>query len=110
MDQPRLAAGRQASILFDYRRSAGPLEAERTFAEVIGSSRSTTRLRRMASGRSRHDRRDVDGQLSTSARRPDSDRDLARSYALESGVTGLDPDRHDLAMNHGRIDEETGQD
>ena len=38
MDEPRLAAGRQASILFDYRRSAGPLEAERTFAEVIGSS------------------------------------------------------------------------
>ena len=49
MDEPRLAAGRQASILFDYRRSAGPLEAERTFAEVIGSSPHRPRfLRQMA--------------------------------------------------------------
>jgi len=38
MDEPRLEAGRQASILFDQRRSAGPLEAERTLGQVIGSA------------------------------------------------------------------------
>src|SRR5262245_22582684 len=52
MDDPRLESGRQASILFDQRRAAGPLEAERTLDAIIKSAASkprfTARLARQA--------------------------------------------------------------
>ena len=111
MDQPRLAAGRQASILFDYRRSAGPLEAERTFAEVIGSSPHRPQfLRQMA--RQAVDVRPparVDGRLvdvKDDGLTPIVN--LARSYALECGVgQPRTLERLDLAAARGRIDDET---
>ena len=111
MDDPGLGAGRQASILFDFRRSAGPLEAEDTFAGVIGSSPDRPRfLRRLAKqavevrppGRVNGRAIDIKGEGLTPIV------NLARSYALESGVTEAPTlDRLDLAMRHGRIDEET---
>ena len=111
MDEPRLAAGRQASILFDYRRSAGPLEAERTFAEVIGSSPHRPRfLRQMA--RQAVDARPparVDGRLvdvKDDGLTPIVN--LARSYALECGVgQPRTLERLELAAARGRIDDET---
>jgi CBS domain-containing protein len=44
MDDPRLESGRQASILFDQRRSAGPLETERTLGAIIGSAANRPRF------------------------------------------------------------------
>lgn len=111
MDDPRLAAGRQASILFDYRQTAGPLEAEHAFGRVIGSSPEHPRFLRQFAKQAVEAR---------PARRVDSRRvdlkaegltpivNLARSYALESGVTEAGTlERLHLAARSGRIDEET---
>jgi CBS domain-containing protein len=111
MDNPRVAAGRQASILFDYRRSAGPLEAEHTFAEVIGSSpRHPKFLRQMA--KQAVDARPparVDGRIiDVKADGLTPIVNLGRSYALESGIG--EPrtlERLQLAATRGRIDDET---
>ena len=111
MDDPKMGAGRQASILFDFRRSAGPLEAEGSFARVIGSSPDRPHfLRRLAKQAvetrppGRVDGRAID--VKHAGLTPIVN--LARSYAMESGVTEARTlDRLDLAMNHGRIDEET---
>ena len=111
MDNPKLGAGRQASILFDYRRSAGPLEAEHSFARVIGSSPDRPRFLRQLAKQAVEARppRRVDGRVinvKDAGLTPIVN--LARSYALESGVTEARTlDRLDLAMRHGRIDEET---
>ena len=111
MDDPRLGAGRQASILFDYRRSAGPLEAEDSFARVIGSSPDRPRfLRRLAKQavEARPPGRVDDRAINVKDEGLTPIVNLARSYALESGVTEARTlDRLDLAMRHGRIDEET---
>jgi CBS domain-containing protein len=101
MDDPRIESGRQASILFDQRRSAGPLEAERTLGAIIGSAPSKPRfIARLA-------KQAVDvpappiparGFPFGSLRRGEWTFDvkragltpivnLARSYALEAGVT-----------------------
>jgi CBS domain-containing protein len=113
MDEPRLAAGRQASILFDYRRSAGSLEAEHTFAQVIGSSPRRPRfLRRMAKQAvearppARIDGRPID--VKAAGLTPIVN--LARSYALECGLgEARTLERLDLAAAAGRIDDETRQ-
>jgi CBS domain-containing protein len=110
MDDPGLGAGRQASILFDFRRSAGPLEAEASFARAIGSAPDRPRfLRRLAKQAVETPPGRVDGQaLDVKHAGLTPIVNLARSYALESGVTEARTlDRFDLAMNHGRIDEET---
>lgn len=111
MDEPRSAGGRQASVLFDYRRTAGPLEAEHTFARVISSAPQRPRfLRQLAKqalaarppGRATAGRRiDVKSEGLTPIV------NLARSYALESGVT--EPrtlERLELSAASGRIDEQ----
>lgn len=110
MDDPGLGAGRQASILFDFRRSAGPLDAEASFARVIGSSPDRPRfLRRLAKQAVETPPGRVDGRaLDVKHAGLTPIVNLARSYALESGVTEARTlDRLDLAKNHGRIDEET---
>jgi CBS domain-containing protein len=110
MDDPRLGA-RQASILFDFRRSAGPLEAEGAFARVIGSSPDRPRfLRRLAKQavETRPPKGVDEGSIDIKHAGLTPIVNLARSYAMESGVTEAGTlDRLDLAMNHGRIDEET---
>lgn len=101
MDDPRLESGRQASILFDQRRSAGPLEAERTLGAIIGSAatkpRFTARLAKQAIdvpvpptpvrtfpfGARRRDEWTFD--VKREGLTPIVS--LARSYALEAGVT-----------------------
>lgn len=113
MDDPRLEAGRQASILFDYRRAAGPLEAEDTLGQVIGSSPNRPSfLRQLAKqgldarppGRINGDGRIVD--VKAVGLTPIVN--LARSYALESGVTEAGTlDRLRLATARGRIDDGT---
>lgn len=111
IDESRPVGGRQASVLFDYRRTAGPLEAEHTFARVIGSAPQHPRfLRQLAKqavaarppARAAAGRRiDVKAQGLTPIV------NLARSYALESGVT--EPrtlERLELSAASGRIDEQ----
>jgi CBS domain-containing protein len=112
MDEPRLEAGRQASILFDFRRTAGDLEAEHTFARVIGSAPQRPRFVRQLAKQAVAARPPV---RLAAGRRIDVKADgltpivnLARSYALESGVT--EPrtlERLKLSAAFGRIDEQT---
>jgi CBS domain-containing protein len=111
MDDPRLEAGRQASILFDYRRTAGPLEAEQTFDRVTGSSPTRPRfLRQLAKQavEARPPRRVDTRSIDVKAQGITPIVNLARSYALECGVTEAGTLRRlDLAARSGRIDEET---
>lgn len=121
MDDPRLESGRQASILFDQRRSAGPLEAERTLGAIIGSAASKPRfVERLA-------KQAVDVPVPAIPARAfpfgtrqrgewtfDVKREgltpivnLARSYALEAGVTEAGTIRRlSSAAACGRIDEQ----
>jgi len=119
---PRLEAGRQASILFDLRRVAGPLDAERALEPIIGSaSRRPRFLRRMAIQSldvpppAKRPRR-----FAVVRRAPEKAAldvkhhaltpivNLARSYALEAGVSGAGTlARLAGAAERGRIDDET---
>jgi CBS domain-containing protein len=111
MDDPRLEAGRQASILFDYRRTAGPLEAEQTFERVIGSSPGRPRFLRQLAKQAVEARPPgrVDGRtIDVKAQGITPIVNLARSYALETGVTEAGTLRRlRLVTRAGRIDEET---
>jgi CBS domain-containing protein len=113
MNKPRLATGRQASILFDYRRSAGPLEAEHTFAEVIGSSpRRPKFLCQMAKQavEARPPARVDGGPIDVKIAGLTPIVNLARSYALECGVSEPGTiERLQLVAARGRIDDETRQ-
>lgn len=119
MDDPRLESGRQASILFDQRRSAGPLEAERTLGPVIGSAANRPRfLARLAKQAVDVPSPTVPGRAFPfgARRRGEWTFDvkqegltpivnLARSYALESGATEAGTlDRLSVAETRGRID------
>lgn len=125
MDEPRLETGRQASILFDQRRSAGPLEAERTLGPVIGSAGTRphfiARLAKQAvdvPSPPIHTRGFPFGTRDRGEWTFDVKREgltpivnLARSYALEAGVTEAGTlHRLSSAAARGRIDERTRAD
>jgi CBS domain-containing protein len=125
MDEPRLEAGRQASILFDQRRSAGPLEAERTLGPVIGSAGTRphfiARLAKQAvdvPSPPIHTRGFLFGIRDRGGWTFDVKREgltpivnLARSCALEAGVTEAGTlHRLSSAAARGRIDERTRAD
>jgi CBS domain-containing protein len=125
MDEPRLEAGRQASILFDQRRSAGPLEAERTLGPVIGSAAERPRfiarlakqavdvpsppMRRRAFALASRDGGEWMFDVKREGLTPIVS--LARSYALEAGVAEAGTlHRLSSATARGRIGERTRTD
>lgn len=120
MDDPRLESGRQASILFDQRRSAGPLDAERTLGAIIGSAarkpRFVARLAKQAvdvpsptvPGRAFPFGALRRGEWTFDVKREGLTPivNLARSYALEVGITDAGSLRRlSGAASFGRIDE-----
>lgn len=106
----RLWSGRQASILFDYRRAAGPLKVEDALGRVIGASPDHPRFLRQLAKQAVEARppRHADGHgVDVKAAGLTPIVNLARSYALESGVSAAPTiDRLDLAAACGRIDQE----
>lgn len=125
MDQARLQGGRQASILFDQRRSTGPLEAERVLGTVISSAshrpRFLARLARQAvearpprahfRGFAVEGQGPNEGTLDIKRAGITPIVNLARSYALEVGVTEAGTlDRLARAAAQHRITERTKTD
>ena len=125
MDEPRLEAGRQASILFDQRRSAGPLEAERTLGPLIASAAVRPRfiarlakqavdvpsppMRRRAFALRVRDSGEWTFDVKHQGLTPIVN--LARSYALEVGVAEAGTlHRLSSATTRGRIDEQARAD
>jgi CBS domain-containing protein len=105
-------AGRQASVMFDHRRAAGPLETERVLEPILASAelrrpflrglaRQALRARpRGIRGRGGSRGLDVKGEGLTPIV------NLARSYAIEAGVTAPGTlDRLAGAAERGRITE-----
>lgn len=125
MNYPRLTSARQASILFDYRRSAGPLEAERTLDPIVCSAayrpRFVHRLARQAMDarppavrlrRFKVERRgDNAGTFDVKHSGLTPIVNLARSYAVEAGITERATlDRLARAAEGGRISEQVRSD
>ena len=125
MDDPGLESGRQASILFDQRRSAGPLEAERTLDPVLASAATRPRfiarlakqavdvpsppIRRRALALVARDSGEWAFDVKREGLTPIVN--LARSYALEAGVAEAGTlHRLSSATARGRIDEQARAD
>ena len=122
MDDPRLESGRQASILFDQRRSAGPLEAERTLGAIIGAAATKPRfIARLAKQAVDVPAPPIPARAYPFGARRRSEWifdvkregltpivNLARSYGLEAGVTEAGTLRRlSGAASCGRIDEQS---